>query len=515
MSDTVEADLVLVNARLWSPGHAKPWNGAIALGGGKIVRVGSNEKCEADAATDAGILDMDRRLVLPSFIDAHAHLLHTGPRMNWVQLDKIQSLRGLLAVIGRESKKSGWVLGRSWDESKWPERRFPTRRELDELAGRRPVFLRRVDGHMAVVNTASLKLLKIPRDTKGFDKDSRGVPTGVIREKALEIAGERLRPTVGELVDCFPRMRQMAYRHGITSFHDVVDSRGMQAYRMLHREGRLGLRVSMMPLFKPLSRLMRQRRNGDEWLRIGGLKGFADGSFGSRTAALYEPYQDDKKEYGMLIHRIDSLKRMVKDAHRQGFQLAIHAIGDKAIDEVVDAYELALDERPMENHRHRIEHFELPTEGALDRCRNLGVLPVMQPNFVMEWGLPGGMYDARLGAKRAKKSNPHRLILAKGLRFAFGSDGMPYGPIYGLQGAVCPPHPDQKISLDGALEAYTLGGAFASFEENVKGALVPGMFADLAVVEGSWSGVGLRHWKVAATIIDGRVVFKIPAIGRA
>jgi hypothetical protein len=252
-----------------------------------------------------------------------------------------------------------------------------------------------------------------------------------------------------------------------------------------------------------------------EWLRLGALKAYSDGSLGARTAALHEPYADALTERGQLMYSGGKLEKVVGRAVRSGFQLAIHAIGDRAIDAVIDAYEAALGEESENNRRHRIEHFELPSEEALERCRRLGIVPVMQPNFVVNWSQPGGLYDARLGPERTRRNNPHRLILKKGLRLAFGSDGMPYGPLFGLHGAVTPPHPNQRISLQEALEAYTLAGAFASFDEREKGSLAEGNLADLAVVDGTWDGGGrnLSHWIIAATVVGGRIVYRSPAIG--
>jgi len=523
MGDPAAANLVFVNALLWGPRDEKPKRGAIAIGGGRILRVGGNAKCEAEAAKLARVIDVHGHLILPGFVDAHAHLLHTGPRMEWLQLQGISSLAGIQAVVARrarDSKAGGWVLGRGWDESAWPERRYPTRYDLDEAADDRPVLLRRVDGHMSVVNTTALGILKIPKGTVGLDIDAAGQPTGILKEAAAELAGERTKPTVTQLVKSFPRMLHLAHSLGITSIHDVVNERGLQAYERLSRRGGLGLRVSVMPEIDLLP-LMKARKGKPmvegEWLKIGAVKAYSDGSLGARTAALHEPYADAPNERGQLMYGGGNLEKAVRKAVRAGFQLAIHAIGDRAIDAVIDAYEPVNREGPENKRRHRIEHFELPSEEALDRCRELGIIPVMQPNFVVNWSQPDGLYDARLGPARALRNNPHRLIMKKGLALAFGSDGMPYGPLFGLQGAATPPHPDQRITLKEALEAYTLGGAFASFEEKEKGSIAEGKLADLAVIDGLWDdkGLGLAHWRIAATVAGGRIVYTSPAIAHS
>jgi len=517
-----EAELVLINARIWTPALEIPRKGAIAVGGGRVISVGSDARCESEATKDARVLDLNGCIALPGFVDAHAHLIHTGPRMSWIQLQNVRSKKQLLATIAREGRKKrihGWILGRGWDESKWPERNHPTRIELDTVAGGIPALLRRIDGHMSVVNTAALRVLRLPRRTLGFEHDADGVPTGILRETANDLAGHRTRPTVKDLEVGFSQMMKSAHRLGITAVHDVVDARGMQAYQDLQRRGALGIRVNMMPLISLLPNLEKGELHlsfSGSWLRFGALKAFSDGSLGARTAALHEPYADSSRTRGRLEHKAEALKRLVRRAHRAGFQLGIHAIGDRAIDAVLDAYESAL-AGETGDYRHRIEHFELPTEEALERCASLGIVPVMQPNFVVQWSQPGGMYEARLGPERTARNNPHRLILKKGLHLAFGSDGMPYGPIYGLRGAVLPPFPNQVVSLSQALTAYSLGGARASFGERTKGRLVPGALADITVIKGGWDGRGecIRDWKVAATIVGGRLVYRTSSVTEA
>ena len=517
-----EAEMVLVNARVWTPRQEKPRKQAIAVGGGRIIRVGSNAQCESEAAEGARFLDLQGCIAIPGFVDAHAHLIHTGPRLSWIQLQNVRSKKQLLAAVAREGKIKrihGWILGRGWDESRWPDRSHPTRTELDAVARGIPTLLRRVDGHMSVVNTAALRMLRLPHRTLGFEHDVDGVPTGVLKETANDLAGHRTRPAVKDLEAGFPQMVKSVHRLGITSVHDVVDARGMQAYQNLLRRGVLGLRVNMMPLITLLPNLEKGKLHlsfSGSWLRFGALKAFSDGSLGARTAALHEPYTDSPRTCGRLEHRVEALKRMVRRAHRAGFQLGIHAIGDRAIDAVLDAYDSAL-AGEIGDYRHRIEHFELPTEEALERCASLGIIPVMQPNFVVQWSQPGGMYEARLGAERTARNNPHRLILRKGLHLAFGSDGMPYGPIYGLRGAVLPPLRDQVMPFSEALTAYSLGGARASFEERTKGRLVPGALADITVLKGGWDGRGecIRDWKVAATIVDGKIVYRTSAVTEA
>ncbi|HYS70999.1 MAG TPA: amidohydrolase family protein, partial [Thermoplasmata archaeon] len=241
------------------------------------------------------------------------------------------------------------------------------------------------------------------------------------------------------------------------------------------------------------------------------IKVFADGSFGARTAALFDPYDDEPRGTGRLVHSPKELAAVLARAHGAGFQLAVHAIGDRAIDVVVEAYARVLDGEPREDHRHRIEHVELPSPEALDRMKELGLVASMQPNFVARWSGAGGLYERRLGRDRLERNNPFREVLARRIPLVFGSDGMPYGPLYGTIGAVGAPFGAQRIPALEALRCYTASGAFASFEEGTKGALAAGRLADFVVLSGDpRRGQALRGLAVEATVVAGRRVYRRP-----
>jgi predicted amidohydrolase YtcJ len=241
-----------------------------------------------------------------------------------------------------------------------------------------------------------------------------------------------------------------------------------------------------------------------------------DGSMGARTAVFSEPYADETSTYGIFAVSPDILKERVIRAHKQGMQVAIHAIGDKAIEVALDAIEAAIEKEPRKDHRHRIEHCEILTKEQLARIKQLGLVPAMQPNFVGEWGQPGGMYEQRLGLKRLKFCNPYRKLLDEGVKVAFGSDcgycpPWPFNPIYGVWAAINHPIKENKISIENAIKCYTLNGAFASFEEKIKGSIEPGKLADIAVLSEdliTFPPEAIKDVKVDLTMVNGKILWK-------
>jgi len=451
---------------------------------------------------------------VPGFIDSHAHLATDAWRHTWVELDTCTSLEEALdrlrarVASGRESE---WIVGRGWDESMWPVKRYLTRHDLDRVSVSHPILVNRVDGHMCSVNSAVLREFDPAKGELGVERGLDGNPTGVLREAAAERAREAIpSPTDAKWARLLEGMIARLHRLGITGVHDIVDDRHFRTYQQLRREGRLTIRAYLAPyddLLDPLIAAGIQTGFGDEWLRIGPIKVFSDGSLGARTAALFDPY-DDAGPRGTLRHSPKELTALLARAHRGGFQLAVHAIGDRAIDGVVEAFGRVLDREPREDHRHRIEHFELPTDGVLDRMAELGLVASMQPNFVARWSGPGGLYGRRLGAARLAGNNPFRSIRRRKIPLAFGSDGMPYGPLYGMSGAIEAPFPSQRLTSLEALRCYTAGGAFASFEEDIAGTLRAGKVADFVVLSEDARVAPVSPLEVEATVVGGKVVYR-------
>ena len=512
-SPSRDADLVLLGGQVRTMDPDRPRARAIAFGGGRILAVGTDAQAEGWAGRHTEIIDLGGRIVLPGFVDAHAHLMESAARVSNLQLGGAASLAtatGILRKGASRAKAGEWVVGDDWDESRWPEARYPTRLDLDRVSTTLPVAAVRVDRHMASVNTAALNRLRIPAGTRGLERDASGASAGVLKEEAYKRMRDALAPTAERLAANFARVARRALSLGITSLHDVVGERAIRAYQIVKARGRLPLRVSLMPrssLLPHLAATGLTRGFGDEWLRLGAIKVFADGSLGARTAALFDAYSDAPRETGMLIHPPRELKRLLADIHAAGFQAAVHAIGDRAVALVIEAIEAVA---PRKGPRHRIEHAELPHPEHVRRMARLGIVAVGQPNFVGQWSLPGGMYGARLGRARASRNNPFRELVDARVPLAFGSDGMPYGPLEGIHWAVNAPFEAQRLTVDEAVAAYTRGGAWAGFEEGEKGALTPGTLGDAVVLDGdAWREperiLGMR---VAMTVVGGRIVYR-------
>ncbi len=508
-----DADLVLLGGDVHTMDPARPRARAVAFGGGRILAVGTDAQAERWAGRSTEAVDLGGRVVVPGFIDAHAHLMDSAARVSNLRLGGAASLEATVRILqgGLARARAGeWLVGDDWDESAWPEARYLDRRDLDRVSTTVPVAAVRVDRHMASVNSPALGLLKVPPDTRGLERDPSGAPTGVLKEEAFDWMRHALAPTDERLARDFARVARRALSLGMTSIHDVVGEVGMRAYQMVNAHGRLPLRVELMArdlLLPHLAAAGLRRGFGDERLRLGAVKAFADGSLGARTAALLEPYADAPGETGMLVHPPQELRELVAGIHAAGFPAAVHAIGDRAIGHVLDAIEAAA---PRRGARHRVEHAELPLPEDVRRMARLGIAAVAQPNFVGQWSLPGGMYEARLGRERFRGNNPYRDLLRAGVRLAFGSDGMPYGPLEGIHWAVNAPFDGQRLTVDQAFAAYTAGGAWAGFEEAEKGALAPGALGDAVVLDGDpWREPGrIRGMRAAMTIVSGRVVFR-------
>jgi predicted amidohydrolase YtcJ len=504
------ADVVLVAGKVITWSEEEPEAQALAVGRGRILAVGKRAEAMGYAGPETRVIDLGGRVVLPGFTDCHTHLASVGSRLSDLDLWDVASLEELKAKVRKAARSrppGGWILGRNWDESRWPERRYPTRHDLDSVASKHPVALTRVDGHMVVVNSAALGRLSLG-DREGAERDPQGRPTGILKEEAAQAVWEATEPSAGTIVDGLRRMVETAHSLGITSIHDTVNPSEVRAYLHLLREGGLRLRVNLMPRsegFRTLKRAGISTGLGGHQIRLGPLKAFLDGSLGARTAALEEDFEDEPGNRGLLMRPEDEALSFIREASSLGFQLALHAIGDRAIDLALRGLADA-----GTGGRHRIEHFELPREEHLKAARRLGVVASMQPNFVGRWSLPGGLYEERLGKDRLRRNNPFRLIMDEGIPLVFGSDHMPFSPLYGIHWAVNAPFEAQRLTVEEALQCYTHTPAYASFEEHVKGTIEPGKVADLVVLGKDPFRVPdrIEDIQVQMTIFDGEVVYR-------
>ncbi len=510
-----DADVLVAGGRIFTASKDRPWVRALGVRGDRLVAAGTEAQAERWAGRATRRIDLRGRVVVPGFIDAHAHLCDAAAELRWAQLAGTRNLgEGLerLQATAAATPPGAWVLGTGWDEAKWPERRYLTREDLDRVSTQHPVVARRIDGHMASVNSAALGRAENLRGLRGFETDAAGRPTGILKEDAFSAFAKGFEAGEADVERGLAAVARMAHRLGITSVHDIVDLAGWRAYQRARRAGRLRLRVYAMPrdtLLPSLAASGSMTGLGDEWLRLGAIKVFSDGSLGAYTAALGEDYVGRPGDRGLLVHDPSELRGILGTAHGAGFQTATHALGDEAIREVVAALEEVQTSRPRKGARHRIEHFELPDEELLRRTKAAGLVVCAQPNFVGQWSGPGDVYESRLGKERAARNNPYRRILRHRIPLAFGSDGMPYGPLYGIHSAVNGFFEDQRISAEDAVRAYTAGGAFASFQEGVKGTLETGKLADFVILEDDPFAEPdrIRECRIQSTWIGGSCVY--------
>jgi predicted amidohydrolase YtcJ len=525
------ADLVVRNAVVWSgvPGAADAE--AIAIVSDEIVAVGSDAEIARYIGGDTEVIDARGAFLVPGFIDTHVHFITGGFRLASVQLrdaatphDFVARIRDFAATV----PPGTWILGGDWDHTLWGGE-LPTREWIDSVTPHHPVWVNRLDGHMALANSAALLAAGITRttpDVAGGDivRTLDGEPAGVLRDNAMALVARVVPPAPPELYDraLDAAMRYVAAQ-GVTSVHDLADWKDLAAHRRARVAGRLATRVyAVVPLgdWERLRDTVAVHGRGDEWLRIGGLKGFVDGSLGSHTAAFHEPFSDDPSSRGLLVIEPDVLYERVRGADAAGLHVLVHAIGDRANTLLLDTYERVIREHEPRDRRFRIEHAQHLAPADIPRFGRLGVTASMQPYHVID---DGRWADAVIGAERSRTTYAFRDLLDSGARLAFGSDWFvaPPTPLEGIYAAVTRSTlddrnpdgwvPDQKVTVEEALVAYTRAAAHASFEEDVKGTLARGKLADFVLLEQDLRAIppaGIRDVRVLLTVVGGKVVYR-------
>ncbi|EMA40804.1 amidohydrolase [Halococcus hamelinensis] len=501
------ADLVLTNAEIHTLTDPDDVHEALAVRDGRVVRLGSAYEVAFLEGVETRTIDLEGRVLLPGFVDAHTHLTEVGTRLVHADLSGAGSAAEAVSRLADRADETdaGWVQGYGYDESGWSDARYLDRDDLDGVSTDRPVVAFREDMHTAGINGVALDRLgdRLPVDDV---LEANGVPTGVVVEDALGPVREAIAPDVDETRDRLRAAIDHANACGVTGIHDLVrHSHAPRVYRDLRREGDLSLRVRINYWSDHLDALREVglgTDDGDEFVRTGAIKSFTDGSFGGRTAKLSEPYADGEGS-GKWVVSPSELHDLVERADADGYQFTAHAIGDAAIDAVLDAYEAT----EAGAARHRIEHVELPSESAIERLAETGVVASVQPNF-LKWAGEDGLYESRLGTDRRRRSNPFRDLLDAGVHLAFGSDSMPLDPLFGVQQAVNAPVEGQRLTVTEALRAYTHGAAYAGFDEDRLGTVEPGKAADFTVLDSSpWDErEAIADIDVAMTVVDGAVV---------
>jgi predicted amidohydrolase YtcJ len=542
-----KADIIFVHANVYtgvpanSPFASILREEAIAVRGDRIQAVGKTFDLQKFKGPQTEVIDLGGHFVMPGFNDAHLHLADAGATKLSVDLTGVKSLDELRQRVAKKVEQATageWILGAGWDETLWPVKVTPTRWDLDEVSEDHPVFLERIDGHIAVANTRALQLASVTlasRDPMGghIDRNENGEPTGILRETAQQAVLDVIpKPNHDQRRQGIELALADLTEHGVTSAQDYSPNwENFQIYEELEREGKLTARISEWLPFDDSLDELNQKRNShpqsDLMLHTGFLKGFMDGSLGSHTAALLQPYADDPANSGLPRYEAAKLNDMTKERVLAGYQVGFHAIGDKAVQMALDAYAEA-EKAAREAHakgptgtdefRLRIEHAQVTTPQQIARFKELKVIASMQPSHVltdMRWA------QDRLGPKRAATSYAWLSFLNKGVPLAFGTDYPvePVTPFRGLYAAITRERedgkqeyfPEQRLTMDQAIYAYTVGSAFAEFEEKEKGKLVPGMLADFVVLDRDVTAVSpekLLGTKVLRTVVGGKTVYE-------
>jgi predicted amidohydrolase YtcJ len=518
----LEATLVILNANVITLDRKQPRAKAIAVQNGMIIGVGSDEKIRHHVGKETKVIDARNKTVVPGLVDCHVHMTDFGFSLQNLDLRDVKSIKELqqkLCEYARENPRRAWILKGRWDQERLVEKRYPTCRDLDAAVPDRPVFLVRVCGHMAVANSKALQHAGITRNTTveggkiDIDKKS-GEPSGIVRESALNLIHRAIpKPSLEQLEEACILACEKAVEAGLTGVHWLVGSADeVRVLQKLCSEGKLLLRVYLgMPveLMDDLVNLGLVTGFGNDMLKIGFVKVFADGSLGAHTAALKEPYSDRPETRGMMLHSQNKLDQIILKAHKTKLQLGVHAIGDRAVENVLKAFKKALKRTPRENHRHRIEHCSVLNPKLIASMKRLGIVASVQPHFVVSdfWTVD------RVGKERLRWVYPLKTLIDKGLHVVSGSDCPveKINPLLGVWAAVTrKDFSEESLTAEEALKTYTSDAAYASFDEERKGTIELGKFADLTILSDDLFGLqpdAIREVAIAMTVVDGKVVY--------
>ncbi len=521
------------NGRIYTNDPASPWAEAMLVRGEEILAAGDDDEVSALADAGAKAVDLQRHFVMPGFNDAHVHIGGAGEDWIAVRLNGVKSVAELqkrLAEGVAQHKEGEWIRGSGWDHTFWPDKKFPNRQQLDEVSPKNPVILTHISGHVAVANSLALQLAGISKATANpsggeIERDAAGEPTGMLKEgAAMGLVDSKIPPPSAE-----QRRRGIELaladvaQHGVTSVQDNSAWEDFLIYRAIRNDGKLTVRITeWLPFPAPLGKLEQMRRDGgttDPWLRTGALKMVTDGALGSRTAAMLAPYSDDPSTSGIMTMEPEKLRALAIERDKAGFQLNFHAIGDRANRVVLDVFEAAAKANGPRDRRDRIEHAQVVAASDFPRFARLQVIASMQPSHQtsdMRWA------EQRVGPERIKGAYAWATMEKFGIRLAFGTDYdvEPITPFRGLYACVTRElptggpqggwQPQEKISLDDCIRAYTSGSAYGEFMEGKKGELKAGEFADFIVLSKDLTKVTPSEYlntKVLRTVVGGRTVY--------
>jgi len=515
--------VAFINANVITLNPARPKVQAIAIKDGKIAEAGSNEEVLRFMTGETRIIDLNGKTVVPGLIDSHVHMLGLGQSLRQLDLRKVRSIKELQVELKRYAKdrpELRWIMGGNWDQERFSEKRYPNRWDLDAAVSERPVFLTRVCGHIGVVNSVALELASIskvkgPLRGKIERKKDTDKPTGIIKEDGLDLIWRIVpKPSLEEIKEACVIACKKAVEAGLTGVNWLVSSADeFQAIQNLHSEGRIPIRVYIgvpASFLKNLAELGFVTGFGDDMVKLGFVKVFVDGSLGGHTAALNEPYLDKPSTSGMLLCTQRKLNKILLQAHRAGLQIALHAIGDRAVNLALSAFEKTFEDSRNKMHRHRIEHCSVLNPMMIKRMKRLGLIASVQPHFVVSdfWVVD------RLGKERARWVYPFKSLLRAGIVAAGGSDSPvePIDPLLGLRAAVKgSDYNCEGVTAKEALKMYTINAAYACFDENKRGSIEVGKFADLTVLSDDLYIIPpekIKDVSVEMVIINGKIAYE-------
>ncbi len=527
--DDQKADLIIINAKIWTGNVDQPSVEAMAIRGETILALGSNKDIQGLDGDSTQIINLNGKLVTPGFIDCHVHFLTGGFNLSSVQLRDAKTPEDFIQRIAEFAKTmepGTWILGGDWDHEQWGGR-LPERAWIDEVTEEHPVFLNRLDGHMALANSLAMELAGINAQVEDVEggtlvRDGRGTLTGIFKDNAMALVGDNIPPPSSKQVDrALTNAMKYVSAQGVTSVHHMTGY--MDALERARQKNNLITRIyATMALenWQELKEKIDKEGDGDHWLKIGGLKGFIDGSLGSHTAAFNLPYTDIPTDKGFFVHSKKDLYSWISNADRAKLQVMVHAIGDSAIHFLLNTFEQVSNENGPRDRRFRIEHAQHIARADISRFAVLGVYPSMQPYHAID---DGRWAEKAIGPERIKTTYAFKSLMDAGANVIFGSDWFvaPPTPLVGIYAAVTRrtlddknPNgwvPEQKISVEDALSAYTKIAAYASFEEDIKGTLEPGKLADFIVLSEditSIDPVKIREVQILQTYVGGEKVYE-------
>jgi predicted amidohydrolase YtcJ len=535
-SSKKEANLVLTKGKIWTVNPKQPWAEAIAVYGKKIIAVGSSKEIDQYISKNTAVIDLNGKLVLPGLIDSHTHFMQGGQLLLQIDLRSSKSEEDFASKIKEyaESLQPGdWILGGNWDEESWPSRKLPAKEIIDPYTSENPVLISRYDGHLSLANSLALKLAGITKHTpdppggKIIKDPKTGEPTGILKDAAESLVSKIIPPASKEqLLAAAHAAMNEAKRFGVTGLMDNTSSADFAIYQNLLKNGELTVRIySLFPLprWKELANLGIKTGFGNDMLKIGCMKGFTDGSVGSRTAMFFDEYNDDPGNYGLpneMMFPEGNMKKMVSGADKVGLHISIHAIGDKANNLLLNIYKETIEENGERDRRFRIEHAQHLLPEDIKRFAQLHIIASVQPYHAID---DGRWVEDRIGHKRCQTTYAFKSLLDAGTTLALGSDWpvAPLNPLTGIYAAVTRRtidgknpdgwFPEQKISLEEAIKGYTLNGAFAMFEENNKGSLEAGKLADMVVLSEDLFSIPpekILDASVMYTILGGKIIYQ-------